>query len=249
MRFQLIPSLFGTNQDVAVDVENTQEKQQNIVNSWEAKVSLFFLCFLCYYFHGRTEDNIMAIYNEFGHIAIDDARIDATCDAYFKWKDLNTYISNNARRGINFPDTISEPMACYALGLLWNKGDEVGDATNPRTGEKVELKATSRFEGDLSSFGPRCSFDDLVFLRLNAYRNMLYIYDLHINSEEFGQYPANSKETIQDQKKQGRRPHVSLQRLFVESQGLLPDVIFDIRRCKVYTPDTAKYQELVEEYR
>ena len=77
----------------------------------------------------------MAIYNEFGYITIDDARIDETCNAYFKWKDLNTYISNNSHRGINMPDAISEPMGCYCLGYLWNRGDEVGDAT-----EKLNLK-------------------------------------------------------------------------------------------------------------
>jgi len=32
----------------------------------------------------------MPIYNEFGYITIDDARIDETCKTYFKWKDLNT---------------------------------------------------------------------------------------------------------------------------------------------------------------
>ncbi|MEE1056532.1 MAG: Bsp6I family type II restriction endonuclease [Acutalibacteraceae bacterium] len=175
----------------------------------------------------------MPKYNEFGHIIIDDARIDETCNAYFKWKDLNTYISNNSHRGINIPDAISEPMACYCLGLLWNRGNEVGDATNPQTNEKIEFKATSRFEGDLSSFGPKCAFDDLVFLRFNLNDNLLYIYDLKINSEEFGKYPANSKQTIQDQKNQGRRPHVSLQKLFVEAYNLIPDIIFDIRKCKI----------------
>ena len=106
-----------------------------------------------------------------GLIEIDEARIDETCNAYFKWKDLNTYISNNSRRGINMPDAISEPMGCYCLGYLWNRGSEVGDATNPKTGEKIEFKATSRFEGDLSSFGPKCEFDDLVFLRFNLNEN------------------------------------------------------------------------------
>ena len=73
------------------------------------------------------------IYNDFGYITIDDARIDETCNAYFKWKDLNTYISNNSHRGTNMPDAISEPMGCYCLGYLWNRGDEVGDATIPCT--------------------------------------------------------------------------------------------------------------------
>ena len=175
----------------------------------------------------------MPIYNPFGHIQIDDARIDETCNAYFKWKDLNTYICNNSHRGMNMPDAISEPMGCYCLDLLWNRGKEVGDATNPRTGEKVEFKATSRFEGDLSSFGPTCQFDDLVFLRFDLDNNLLYVYDLHITSEEFGRYPANKNQTIQDQKDQGRRPHVSLQALFVDAQNLTPDIIFDIRRCRI----------------
>lgn len=145
------------------------------------------------------------MYKDFGLIVIDDARIDETCNAYFKWKDLNTYISNNSRRGMNMPDAISEPMGCYCLGLLWNRGDEVGDATDPKTGEKVEFKATSRFDGDLSSFGPNCEFDNLVFLRFNLDNNLLYIYDLKINSKEFGKYPANKTETIQDQKKSEKK--------------------------------------------
>lgn len=186
----------------------------------------------------------MPIYNEFGHIEIDDARIDETCNAYFKWKDLNTYISNNSHRGINMPDAISEPIGCYALGLLWNRGDEAGDATDPKTQKKIEMKATSRFEGDLSSFGPKCQFDDLVYLRFKLDDNLVYIYDLQINSEEFGALPANKTQTIQDQKDQGRRPHISLQTLFVERHNLIPDVIFDIRRCRIYQ----KYSEEFNKY-
>jgi len=187
----------------------------------------------------------MPIYNEFGRIKIDAARIDETCNAYFKWKDLNTYISNNSHRGINMPDAISEPMGCYCLGYEWNRGDEVGDATAP-DGRKIEFKATSRFEGDLSSFGPKCQFDDLVFLRFNLDDNLLFIYDLQVNSEEFGKYPANSRETIQDQKNQGRRPHISLQTLFVEAKKLEPDIIFDIRKCQFYRRTEEYYKRLLE---
>ncbi|NLL63511.1 MAG: Bsp6I family type II restriction endonuclease [Ruminococcaceae bacterium] len=175
----------------------------------------------------------MPIYNEFDLIVIDDARIDETCNAYFKWKDLNTYISSNSRRGMNMPDVISEPMACYCLGFLWNKGKEAGDATDPKTGQKIEFKATSRFEGDLSSFGPKTQFDNLYFLRFNLDENLLYIYDLKINSEEFGEIQANQKETIQDQKDQGRRPRISLLTHFVYKYDLLPDIIFDIRKCRI----------------
>lgn len=189
----------------------------------------------------------MPIYNEFGHIVIDAERIDSTVDAYFKWKNLNTYISDNSHRGLNFPDAISEPMGCYALDLLWNRGSEAGDATNPRTGEKVEFKATSKFDEDLSSFGPRCRFDDLVFLRLSLYDDLLYVYDLHINSDDFGKYPVSRTQTVDDQKKQGKRPRLSLCKLFVEADGLLPDAIFDIRKCKVYKPSSKKYKDIINE--
>ena len=52
----------------------------------------------------------MPVYKDCGKINIDDACIDETCNAYFKWKDLNTYISNNSHRGVNMPDAISESM-------------------------------------------------------------------------------------------------------------------------------------------
>lgn len=175
----------------------------------------------------------MTTYKKIGQILIDDARIDETCSAYFKWKDLNTYISNNSHRGINMPDAISEPMGCYCLNLLWNRGSEVGDATDPKTGKKIEFKATSRFKGDLSSFGPKCAFDNLVFLRYNLDENLLYVYDLGINSKDFGKYPASKTQSIQEQKDQQRRPHVSLQKLFVDAKNLKPDIIFDIRKCKI----------------
>ena len=185
----------------------------------------------------------MPVYKEFGRIKIDDARIDETCNAYFKWKDLNTYISNNSHRGINMPDAISEPMGCYCLGYEWNRGDEVGDATDS-LGRKIEFKATSRFEGDLSSFGPKCKFDDLVFLRFKIDDNLLFIYDLKINSDEFGKLPANSTQLIQDQKDAGRRPHISLQKLFVEKNNLEPDIIFDIRKCKIYDRLSEYYKRI-----
>lgn len=175
----------------------------------------------------------MTTFKKFSKITIDDARIDETCNAYFKWKDLNVYISNHDSRGINMNDAISEPMGCYCLGYLWNRGPEPGDATDPKTGNKIEFKATSRFDSDLSSFGPQCQFDDLVFLRFKLDDNLLYIYDLKINSEQLGKYHANKKQTIKDQQLQHRRPRVSMISLFVNAKHLKPDIIFDIRRCKI----------------
>lgn len=86
--------------------------------------------------------------------------------------------------------------------------------------QRLNLKLLRSFDGDLSSFGPKTVFDNLVFLRFNLSDNQLYIYDLQINSEQFGKYPANKTQTIQDQKDEGRRPHVSLLKLFCRSKKL-----------------------------
>lgn len=88
----------------------------------------------------KTTQGITLVYKKFGYIEIDDARINETCDAYFKWKDLNTYIKSTSSRGINMPDAISEPMGCYCLGYLWNRDNEVGDATDPETNAKTNSK-------------------------------------------------------------------------------------------------------------
>lgn len=61
-------------------------------------------------------------------IKIDEPRIQETCDAYFKWKDLNTYVKSLVSRGINMPDAISEPMGCYCnninCGVPPRKGED-----------------------------------------------------------------------------------------------------------------------------
>ena len=167
-----------------------------------------------------------------GYMTIDNARLNAACEAYFLWKDLNTYVKSVNTRGVNMPDVISEPIACWCLGYRWNRGTQIGDATAP-DGSKVEFKATSRWEGDLSSFGPTCSFDDLVFLRFNLQRNKLYIYDLGINSYQLQQTPVNNNETFGDQQRQGRRPRLCLLDKFVVERNMEPTVVFDIRTMQI----------------
>ncbi len=131
------------------------------------------------------------------------------------------------------PDAISEPMACYCLGLSWNVGPTKGDATDI-TGKKIiEFKATSRFEGDLSSFGPDCHFDDLILLRFKLDEDLLYIYDLKMDSDDLSSVQVNSAQTVGDQQKQGRRPHLSLINLIVKPRKLEPLLLFDIKKARI----------------
>lgn len=163
----------------------------------------------------------------FSFVTIDDERIAHTREAFFKWKDLNSYIKSVSTRGINMPDAISEPMGCWCLGYLWNRGKQVGDATDPKTEQKIEFKATSNFNSDLSSFGPKTKFDNLVFLRFQLSTNKLYIYKLNVNSDELARMSVNKKESIEDQKKQKRRPHIRIIELF-DLNNRKPDVIYNI---------------------
>lgn len=97
------------------------------------------------------------------------------------------------------PDAISEPMGCYCLDLLWNKS--TGGDAKINDGKTIEFKATSNYEYDLSSFGPKCIFDDLVFLRFNLDTNILYVYDTGINSEELKSFPVSKTATVGDYQK------------------------------------------------
>lgn len=164
-------------------------------------------------------------------VEIDNARINDVCDSYFKWKDLNTSLSNYISRGINFPDVISEPMGCYSLDLLWNKGSG-GDAQS-RDGLKIEMKACSNFNMDLSSFGPKCDFDILVFLRLNYEENKLYIYNTGVSSDELKKLPANKTQTVGEQQAQKRRPHISIIESIINAKGLQPTCVFNIRKAEI----------------
>ncbi len=164
-------------------------------------------------------------------VEIDATRINDVCDSYFKWKDLNNSLKNYVSRGINFPETISEPMGCYALNYLWNKGSG-GDAQD-RNGRKIEMKATSNFDSDLTSFGPRCEFDNLIFLRLDYSNNKLYVYDTELSSNDLKTLPANKTETVGEQQVQKRRPHISVINGIINARGLKPVCIFNIRKAEI----------------
>lgn len=166
---------------------------------------------------------------------IDEVRKDEACRAYFKWKDLNTYIKSLTSRGLNMPDAISEQLGCYCMDYYWNKSTGGDAVTND--GLKVEFKATSNFDRDLTSFGPKCDFDKLVFLRFDQDENRLYIYDTKINSEELKSLKTSKTSTVGDYQKAGKRPHIRIIEQVIEARNLKPDCIFDIIKCQIIEED------------
>lgn len=140
---------------------------------------------------------------------IDEARFVEVCRLYFMWKDLNNSIKSWTSRGINIPDVISEQMVCFALNLLWNKGNKGGDATD-ENGALIEIKATSNYDSDLSSFSPKTKFDRLLFFRLDMQQNIADIYDMGFDGNSFKKLKVNQTETVADHQASGRRPRLQL---------------------------------------
>lgn len=163
-------------------------------------------------------------------VVVDKARFLDAVDMYFLWKELDQRIRSSATRGINFPETISEALACYALDFKWNKGSG-GDAID---GDKiVEFKATSNWNRDTTSFSPSEEFDYLYFLRLDKRNDNLYIYDTKLNSGKLKKIKVNKSETLEQQQRAGRRPRFSVINFIIEPQKLQPIMKVNIREKKV----------------
>lgn len=159
-------------------------------------------------------------------VEVDKARFLDGIEMYFLWKELDLRIRSSATRGINFPETISEALACYALSFKWNKGSG-GDAINGN--EVIEFKATSNWDKDTSSFSPTEKFDKLYFLRLDKRNDELYIYDTGFNSDNLKKIKVNKKETLEQQQQAGRRPRFSVINTIIVPEGLMPIIKINIR--------------------
>ena len=164
-------------------------------------------------------------------VTVDKARFYDAIEMYFLWKELDQRIRSSATRGVNFPETISEALACYALGFQWNKGSG-GDAIY---GDQIiEFKATSNWESDTTSFSPSENFDKLYFLRLNKRQDELFIYDTGINSNQLKSIMVNQNETFGEQQAVGRRPRFSVINSIIIPYGIMPVAKVDIRQKKIF---------------
>jgi hypothetical protein len=152
-------------------------------------------------------------------------------ESYKAWKNLNISLGNFASRTVNFPEAISESLACFNLGYEWHNKTQtkkVGDATSGN-GKLVEIKATSNFDRDLTSFSPKTKFEILIFARLNLLYDELYIYDLKMNFSEFERMSVNSSQTIAEQQENKRRPRLSLVK-YIEDKNMKPLSILDLKK-------------------
>lgn len=165
-------------------------------------------------------------------VVVDKSRFKDSIKAYFLWKELDSIIRNSHSRGVNIPETITEALLCYVTGFKLNKGSG-GDAYDDVNEKVIEIKATSNFDRDTTSFSPKEQFDSLHFVRLDKREDIIYFYDLEMDSNDLKKIKVNSTETVEDQQKQKRRPRFSVIKFIINERGLEPYAKIDLRTQKI----------------
>ena len=162
---------------------------------------------------------------------VTDQDLKLILESYKAWRFLNSTLSYFASRTVNFPEAISESLCCYSLGYSWHNKVNTklsGDGTGPN-GELIEIKATSNFHSDLTSFSPDTRVDILIFARLDTNTNHLHIYNMGMNFSQFQNIQVNSTQTVYAQQQQGKRPRLSLINQ-INQLHLQPVIVIDLNQ-------------------
>ncbi|MBZ5482407.1 Bsp6I family type II restriction endonuclease [Bacillus sp. T_4] len=146
---------------------------------------------------------------------------------YFDWKSLNQGTKDLSRRGVNFPEAVTETITCYVNGYYLSEGGGSEDAVVPETGETIQIKASSNFNSDLTSFGPASKFDYLHFVRLDQVTDEMYLYDIPIT--DLKEVKVNATQTFRDQQLQGRRPRFSIINQYIKRYDIQPYAIVELK--------------------
>ncbi|MEK6925061.1 MAG: Bsp6I family type II restriction endonuclease [Nanoarchaeota archaeon] len=149
---------------------------------------------------------------------------------YSKWKKLNKSIKKISTRGINLPEAISENAFCIFFPecvrvVKLKKGKCSYDVLNMKTGERIQIKASS-IDEDLSSFGPRSEWDTLYFLDFSAGDGSFKAYK--IEADWIYKHKVNKNQNFEDQQVQGKRPRFSIVDNIIKPRNLKP-----VKICKL----------------
>ncbi len=140
--------------------------------------------------------------------------------AYKLWKQLNTLIKKKYSRGINLPEYISETVCCIVNDYKLHAATGGSEDAIDKNGEKVQIKATSNYNSDLSSFGPKSQFTILEFLRLNKKSDIFYLY--RIDTDYLSKVNVNQKENFNGKQQTGQRPRFSIIKKIIEPYKISP---------------------------
>ena len=128
----------------------------------------------------------------------------------------------------------SEFIVCYVNDYYHSIGKGSEDAyTNNMI--KVQIKGTSNYNNDLTSFGPTSEFNILEFARLDQDNDNLYLYKIPIDN--LYNVHVNKTETFKQQQLAGRRPRFSVISAYIERYDLCPYAVVDMNTGEIKTID------------
>jgi hypothetical protein len=141
-------------------------------------------------------------------------------NAYWHYRSVATSIPW-ANRAPNMPSELTEAIVCLCTGAeLIDEGH--GDILLPQ-GVIGEVKGTSGYEDDLSSFSPSSEFEKLYFVHMdpNSY-DIYHVYDLGLSRASISTIKVNNSETFADHSRGNRRPRFSVIDKIIRPRKLKP---------------------------
>lgn len=136
---------------------------------------------------------------------------------YFFWKELDELIKQHYTRGVNLHEAITENLACIINGYSLHASEGGSEDAVTRDGKKVQVKGSSNYNDDLTSFGPNSEFDILEFLRLDRTTDQFYCY--RINLVELEKIYVNKNSTFREMQMTGKRPRFSIIKKIIEPKN------------------------------
>lgn len=134
-----------------------------------------------------------------------------------------------AIRHQNTPEDITENIVKFIIKkyekddtCVWCKGIDktlkiTGDLYSKKYDKNVGIEVKSFTSNGPSQFGPDKKFAVLYFLDMRKWlQDEIILWKVNLNSEsiDFKNIKVNKKETLEDQFKQGRRPHISWDNIY-----------------------------------
>ncbi len=148
-------------------------------------------------------------------------------DIYKDWISLSKKLRSIKARAINLPEGLSESAFCLEMktykfiGKI-NKANTSFDCYDSKTEKRIQVKACSILP-DLTSFGPRSSWDELYFVDFYKEGKWDGTFDIYkINDEYIFEQKMNTGQSLKDQQLAGRRPRFSIYESVIKKYNIKP---------------------------
>jgi len=157
-------------------------------------------------------------------------------DIYVSWRSLCKSLNDVNARSVNLPEGLSENAFCIAKNV-WRCTESISgantsydcyDPNGVRGNNRIQVKACSVLP-DLTSFGPQSEWDRIYFVdfyRKGQWDKTFDVYE--IETDDINSYPVNAKQTLLDQKRQGRRPRFSIYKGLIQEGNYISKESFVI---------------------